>query len=230
MGFVVPLIPYIIAAVGTAATIVNQRNVAHKQDQELASQIRAQGQKQQLADARTATLIQSQKDLSDAPDKAKSQAAYNKDLALKAPQSTAALQGPAAASAAYAKDKSDAALGVAQYGNQQADWLSSIQAPGMSRQRNIIENIDPYRNDIGLIARNNQGDNFLSNMRLRGIRPNAGLSLIAGIAGGASSAMAAGGYGAGSGTQAAAAGDPYAADYMAPNLVNNLPKNPWMYQ
>lgn len=221
MGFAAA-IPYIVAAVGTAATIVNQRNVAHRQDQQLAAQIRAGAQKQQQADQRTAQLIQSQANLSDQPDKAKSQAAYNKDLALKQPQATSALQGPAAASAAFAKQKSDAALGVTKYGNQQADWLSSIQAPQMERQRNLIENLDPYRTDIGLISRANQGDNFLANMRLRGIQPNAGLSLLSGIAGGASSAMARGGYGA-SDTATAAAGDPY-ADW----IPQKIPPNPWM--
>jgi hypothetical protein len=202
-GFVVPAI---LAAVGTAATVVNQRNVAHQQDQTLAAQIRAQGQKQQQADARTSQLINQEATSTDTQDKAKSQAAYAKQLAQHAPQATEALNAPPSASQAFAKSKQDAALGVADYGNQQADWLSSIAAPTLQRQRDVRENIDPYKTDIGLISRANAGDNFLSNMRLRNIQPNPWLSLVSGVAGGASTAMAKGGYGSDAGT-----GAPYTA-------------------
>lgn len=220
------IIPLVVAAVGTTATVINQRNVAHQQDQALAAQIRAQQAKQQQADARTAQLINKEATSTDTQDKAKSLAAYSTELAKKAPEATTALGAPSAASRAYAQQKSDAALGVADYGGQQADWLSSIQAPQLQRQRDIIQNIDPYKTDIGLISRANAGDNFLANLKLNNIRANPWLSLASGIAGGAANAMAKGGYGAGSTTADAASGDPYSQDYMAPNLRSNLP-NPW---
>ena len=146
-------------------------------------------------------------------------------LAAKQPQAVGALAAPPSASQAYNKEKSDAQLGVANYGGQQADWLSSITAPQLQRQRDVRDIIDPYKTDIGLISRANQGDNFLSNLKLNNIRANPWLSLVSGVAGGASSAMAKGGYGGGaSDTAGAAAGQPF---YMQPNLTNNLP-NPWI--
>ena len=217
-------IPLILAAVSGTAQYVNQRNVAHEQDQTLAAQLRAQGQKQQQADARTAQLITQEQQSTDQPDKAKSLATYNKDLALKAPQATTALAAPPSASQAYAKDKQDAALGISDYGNQQADWLSSIAAPQLQRQRDQITNIDPYRNDIGLISRANAGDNFLSNMKLNSIRGNPWLSLISGVSGGAASGMARG-TGAGGTTADAASGIPFAAPGVGSSMT--LPWNPW---
>ena len=190
-------IPLALAAVSGTAAYVNQRNVAHQQDQTLAAQLRAQAAKQQQADAQTSQLINKEAQSTDTQDKAKAQLAYNTAIAQKAPQATTALAAPNSASKAYAADKLNAALGVSDYGNQQADWLSSIQAPEMQRQRDQIENIDPYRTNIGLIARANAGDNFLSNLKLNSIKPNPWLSLVQGVSGGAAGAMAKGGFGSG---------------------------------
>jgi len=216
-------VPLVLTAVSAAAQYRNQQITAHKQDQTLAAQLRAQAEKQHEADAKTADLIRKQAQSTDTQDKAKSLAGYNRELALKSGQATQQLGAKGAVSDAYAKKKEDAALGVTNFGNNLADLTASIDAPVQQRQREQIETIDPYRTDIGLIARRNAGDNFLSNMRLRNIRPNPWLSLTSGLAGSAASAYGAGAFG-GANTADAAAGQPW---YMAPNTTNSLP-NPWV--
>jgi len=218
-------VPLILAAVAGTASYVNSQNVAHQQDQTLAANIRAQQAKQQQADARTAQLLTQEQQSTDTQDKQKSQAAFSKELAMKAPQATSALAAPIAASPAYAKQQSDAALGVTNYGNQQADWLSSIAAPQMQRQRDIVQNIDPYKNDIALIARANAGDNFLSNLKLNNIRGNPWLSLVSGVAGGAAGSMARGAGSSGSGfdtTGMAALGSPNPYYGLGPNPYGGI--------
>lgn len=207
MGSEAIWVPLAMAAIGGTASYVNNRNVAHKQDQNLAAQIRASGQKQQEADQRTAQLISQQAKDTDAQDKAKSLASYNQSLALKAPQATSIFKVPGAVSDAYAKAGSDAALGVTKYGADQADITSSMEAPMLQRQREHAD-MDSYKNDIGMIARRNAGDTFLANMRLRGIQGNPWLSLVSGVSGAAAGSMARSGNYGGSSLDAAS-GTPY---------------------
>ena len=219
------LIPLALAAVSGGAQYVNSQNVARKQDQTLAAQIRNQNQLQQQADAKTAQLIQKEGQSTDTQDKAKSQAQFNQALAQKMPQAAPALNVPGAVSAAYKNSKSDAALGISDYANNLSDVTSSIDAPTMERQRDQIQNIDPYQTSIGLLSRQNAGDNYLYNLKLNNIRANPWLSLISGVAGGAAGGLARGtGFG-GSSTADAASGIPFAAPSVGSDVT--MPWSPW---
>lgn len=225
MGTEAVWVPLVMAAVSGAATYINNRNTARRQDHELAAQLRAQGDKQREADARTAQLLTQQAQSTDAKDRTESLATYNRELAMKAPQANKLLAAPGAVSDAYQKSGSDASLGIADYGKRIADLTASIDAPQQQRMRDRREIIDPYQTDIGMIARRNAGDNFLSNLRLRNIQPNPWLSLTAGIAGAAAGSYA---KGMGAGTAGASMGAPADAySYMAPSTVNSMP-NPWI--
>lgn len=211
------LIPLALAALGTGAAYVNNRNVAHRQDQQLAAQLRAQQAKQRQADARTAQLITQEGASTSAPEKQQGLAAMQQQLALRAGQATQPLTTYGNASTAAAKSARDAAQGIASYGSNLSDLLSSIDAPGYQRQREQRDIIDPYKQDIGLLSRANAGDNFVSNLKLRNIRGNPLLSLLSGVSGGVAQAIAAG-YG--NNQQAAAPASPW---YTRPNLTNDLP-------
>jgi hypothetical protein len=79
-----------------------------------------------------------------------------------------------------------------------ADLTSSIDAPRQQRA-NDAQLVDRYTTDIDRIRRFSAGDDFLSQLRLRGIKPNPWIAAGAGVANGAASA-----YGGGS-----SATDPY---------------------
>lgn len=197
MGSEAIWVPLIMAAVSGTATYVNNRNVAHKQDENLADRIRNQNKLQHQADLKTADLINKEAHSTDTQDKAKSMARYNASIAEHMPQATGALKTTGAVSDAYKKDGSNAALGIADYANNLSDLTSSIEAPQLQRMRDQRENINPYGTAIGLIGRENSGDNFLSNLKLNNIKANPWLSLVAGTTGAAAKGMASGGYGAG---------------------------------
>jgi hypothetical protein len=220
-------VPLVLSAVSAGAAYVNQRNVAHRQDNQLAAQLRAQADKQHQADAKTAALIQSQQQSSDKDEKAHSLAGFQQAIAQKSGAATAPLTSLGAVSDAYEKSKSNAALGIADKANNFADNVSSIDAPTQQRQNDALT-MGRYGTDVNQIRRFNQGDDFLANMRLRGIKANPLLSLVSGVAGGAAGAASAGGYGADD-YGAAANGDAYQPfNYKAPNLQNKLP-DVWGY-
>lgn len=179
------LIPLALSAVATGAQIYNQRQTAHRQDQALANQIRAQSAKQREADQQTAQLIAQQAKSTDADEKSTALGQFQQ--AIQRNQGNAqrplAMQGDV--SAAYKKAGSDAALGMGKYAGQIADLVSSIDAPFQQRQNDSYLT-DRYKTNIGLIRRNNEGDNYLAQLRLRSIRPNpwisAGSSLLGGYA------------------------------------------------
>jgi hypothetical protein len=214
-----------LGALAAGTSYVNARNTAHKQDALLAQQIRDQGALQKKANARTSDLLAGLAKDTSGQDKAKSQAQIQQTIAEHAGNATSALEAPASASAAYKKAGSDAQLGITDYGNVLANLQSSIDAPTLQRQREARDYLDPYATDIGSIARQSRGSAFLSDLALRGVRPNPTLSLVSGLAGAASGALT-GGWGsalAGLGSAAAAQqGQPYSS----PTLVSDLP-NPW---
>lgn len=216
------LVGLALAAVASGAEYVNQRNVAKRQDSLLAQQIRDQGALQKKANARTTDLINQLSQDTSAQDKAKSQAQIGETLAKNQPTALAPIASPAAASAAYKKAGSDAALGITDWGKTLSDLSSSIAAPTMQRQREAIDYLDPYKTDVGFLGRQSRGSSFLSDLALRGVRPSAGLSLLSGLAGAGSKAMLGGGMGAGASAADAASGVPFAS----PTLVSDLP-NPW---
>ena len=201
-------VPFAISAATSAAAggaaYINERNTAKKQDSELASQIRASGQKQQQADAKTAALIASEAKSTPEAARSKINADFGKEIATRMPQATAPLGTQGATSEAFKKSGSDRALGIADYASERAGNIADIDAPYAQRRDDAI-NRGRFGTDIGLIDRTNRGDNFLSN-----IKGNPKLALFSQLVGGAGKA-AAGAYGAGD------------AGMQAPNLTNNLP-------
>lgn len=216
-------VPFAISAATSAAAggaaYINQRNTAKRQDSELAAQLRASGQKQQQADAKTAALIASEAKSTAAPERAKIAADFGKEVATKMPQATSGLNVPGGASAAYEKAGSDRALGIADYANTRAGNIADIDAPYAQRLDEKI-NRGRFGTDISQIDRFNRGDNYLSNLRLSQIKGNPKLALFSSLVGGAGNAAA-----KGAGAYYGGAGDSFGTGAWegSPTLQNNLP-------
>lgn len=185
-------IPLILAAVGAATTAYTQKQAADKQDNQLSASLRAQRDKQHEADQKTNALIAQQGNVDDSKQKGSSLAAFTQAIQQNQGNAVNPLNQVGNVSDAYKKAGSDAVLGINKTGGNFADLVSSIDAPGQQRRDNI-KNLDDYNSDINLIKRRNQGDDFLNQMRLRGIQPNPYGMLAGGLLSGAGKGIASGG-------------------------------------
>ncbi len=199
MGQFAAAIPYIIAAVGAGASYVNTRNTARRQDRELANNIRAQRDRQREADKKVNELVNETG--ASNPDAFKKSALdqYRSVLAAGADQTNTGLANVTGASNAYNADVAKAKTDVAGYGDETASLLSRIDAPQKQR-RHEAELAGNFGSDIDRIRRFSAGDNFLSQMRMQGIRRNPLLDAFASFAssyGGGGGSFGAGGGGNG---------------------------------
>jgi len=190
------------AAVAAVGTYYNNEQVAHKQDQNLAGQLRLEAQKQQQADQLTNQLIQ--KTASSTPGAAKQGALdqYLQTIQASKGNALSPLHQVGATSDAYKASGADAALGISDYGAKAADLMSSIDAPTIQRAQEAANDVR-FNTALGAIKRASAGDDFLAQMRLRNIKLNpwisAGTSIAGGYARGAAGASG-GDYGYGTGT------------------------------
>jgi hypothetical protein len=171
-------------AIGTGATIYNQRQTAKKQDDQLAAQLRSEAAKQKQADAQTQALIQNVKNSTATDEKAGALGQFTQAIQANRANAERPLQSQGAVSDAYKKAGSDAALGMATKASGLADLVSSIDAPFQQRQddKTLLDN---YDQGIGLLRRENQGDDFLAELKRRRIRPNPWISAAGDLASGA---------------------------------------------
>jgi len=203
MGSEAIWVPLALSALGAGASYYNTQQTAKKQDNALAQQIRNQQNLQHQADARTAQMIQQQGQQTDTKEKAAGLAANQAVLQANAGQAQKVFQVPGAVSQAYQTAGANAAQGITNFGNQQADLQSSINAPSQQRQNNRV-NIDNYGNDLGLIARKASGQNFLDQLKLQSVRRNPWIDVGSGLLNGAAGAY--GGSGGWSSLLGAASG------------------------
>lgn len=214
-------IPLILTAVSTAATVYNQRQTAKRQDNQLASQLRAQAQKQKEADAKTAQLVAQRANSTDADEKAGALAQYTQALQQKQAQAAQPLATVGAISDAYKQAGSDAALGIANYAGNRANLTASMDAPLLQRQNDAYDE-NRYKTDIGLIGRRSSGDDYLAQMKLRSIQPNPWINAGAQLLQGYASSMGGGGGSSmgGGGTSNVAADSPMFGQGGAPGWWN----------
>lgn len=184
MGTEAIWIPLALAAAGTGASVYNERRTAKKQDNELARGIREKSALQRKADSEVQKLISDTAGSNPQDEIAESLAQYTEQLRRSQGQQGSGIQGLSGASDKYQQDKVDATSGVAQYGSKIAGLMSRID--GASRQReNESINQANFQNRISMLGREGQGQDYLSRMRLDGIRPNAGLSALSEVLSGA---------------------------------------------
>lgn len=217
--------PILVSALTTAGAagmqVYNTNKDAKRQDRQLAAQLRAQGDKQREADARTAELVQERAKSDDTDERASSLDSFVQQMRANKGNATGGLDVRGAVSDAYRESAQDAALGAQSYGNRVADLMSRIDAPTQQRQNELAENIR-FGDDIGGIVRRSTGDDFLHQMRLRGIQRNPWIDLGAGLLQGAGNAYAAG-AGATANAGAQSGYGPMAGGYQYPSAVGKLP-------
>jgi hypothetical protein len=171
----------IATVVAAGASYYNNQQVANRQDQNAAAALRQQGQLDQQTQAKTNQLIQ--KDAQSSPDAAKASllGQFMQVMQQNKGHTNAPLAQVGNVSGAYTKAANDAALGVSQYGNTNANLLSSIDAPGVQRQAEAA-NLSDYGGAVNELKRQSAADDFLMQMRARDIRPNPWISAVGDMA------------------------------------------------
>jgi hypothetical protein len=167
----------IAVSVGTAVVgAYEQRQVAHKQDSQLAAQLRQQAASEDKAKQRTQQFIQQQQGQTDVPQKTAAAKQYQTALDANKGMSTQSLANVGNVSDAYKKAGSDAALGISSYGQNLGNLTASIDAPGLQRQQNQ-RNIGDFGIDVNRINRRQSGQDFLDQMKLNSIHANPYVSM-----------------------------------------------------
>jgi hypothetical protein len=216
-------IPLALSALSAGVGVYNQRTTANKQDAALAAQIRNQMATQRKADTQVQQLIGKEKGFTPAPEQAAESQAMNAVRAANAPAATSALDVPGAVSKSYEADRSNAALGITNFGKQQANLMAAMDAPKQARL-DFQKNINDYTTGMGMLKRQLQGQDYLSQMKLNSIRPNPWLTGAQGVLQGMASASAAGGWGGGGGGVNTMAND---FSGSMPGEWSGNPVDPW---
>lgn len=200
-----------VAVVAATAQYENNKQVARRQDNELAGQLRRTSAQQQQEAAKTNQLIQ--KTAQSSPEAARSGLLQQFMDKLRAENGNAVrpLAQVGNVSGAYTKAANDAALGVSKYGSDTAGLLSAIDAPALQRMSEAA-NLSRYGSDLNEVKRQSAADDFLTRMRLQAIRPNPWLTAVADGARAYGSARASGaGSGGGGGSAMNGTGDLYSS-------------------
>lgn len=185
-----------LAAAAAGTSYYNTQRTARRQDQEAAAGIRRQSARQREADAQVSSMIDQQAGSSSADEQAGVLDKYMQQLRASKAGSTTGLSQVGNVSDAARTAEADAALGVGQYGSKMASLLSAMDAPLLSRQNEAVARARGAV-DLERIGRFAQGDDFLTQMRLQGIRRNPWLDAFSSFAGGAAGSIGTGGSGGG---------------------------------
>jgi hypothetical protein len=169
-------IPFILSAVSAGASMYNNQQVARKQDDELSRRLTMQSQRQGDADQAVAEALRARSDSTAAQDRQQAGGQYLDQVRAAQANATRGLGQVGAVSNAYQQQANDAALGVSDYSQQTADLMARIDAPSLQRQREA-RNDSRLALDLDQISRRSRTDDYLSQLRMQMIRPNAALEL-----------------------------------------------------
>ena len=159
-----------IAVVSTAANMYNQEQVAKKQDQNAAMQIRNQSAQQQKAESKIGEMLK-QLQGSNSKDEEKQRMDQYLTTLQQGAQAKGINQGVGGFSDAYRTDAAAAAAGLQDFGAQRAGLLARTDAPGLQRTGEGIL-FDNTAQDIRGIGRDANQQQFLDNLALQAIKPN----------------------------------------------------------
>ena len=203
------ILPLLLTAASAGTSYVNSRNTAKAQDNAAADAIRNQSAKQRQADAKVNEEVGKLQNSSSADEKSKRMADYSAML-----RRNKAVQGggltPAIGSQTFRNDAAAANQQVQSDGLATADLMARMDAPGMQRQGEAF-GFGQLATDIGLIKRESSGQSFIDDLRLRAIRRNPWLDLVAGGLSGAAGAF-------GGGAEASMFGKPAVSQVSIPQM------------
>ena len=178
-------------AASAAANAVNTRNTARRQDAQAAQGIRSQADIQRRADAKVNEHVAELQGSNAEGERKQRMADYMAQLTRNRSSIAGGLQ-PGIGGDAFQSDAQTALEGVDAKAMGDAGLLARMDAAGMQRQREGTA-AGHLGTDIGMIGRESKGQQFIDELRLRGIRRNGGLDLASGILGAIGSGMAGGG-------------------------------------
>lgn len=208
MGTEAVWVPIVAAAVAGTTTYVNNRNMAKRQDNELAAQLMRSSAKQKQADAKVNEAIAKTGASTGESERGTVLSQYLSQLNRAKGATMGGLTDMPAANDAYRRDAANAALGLEETGKNRAELFSTLDAALLQRQ-NEAELRRDTGSDLDVLAGDVAADDYLTRLRLRGIRPNPYLSAIGSAAsafGGAYSGGAAGGAASALGSSAGGSG------------------------
>lgn len=180
MGAAAAAIPYIIAAVGTAATVYNSNKTARKQDNALAQGIRDKAATQRKADQKISTAVDELGGSGPGGEKQSTLASYQ-DALRGTEQQAAAGQTLGGLSKSYDEATNANAVKSNKYLSGITDALSTIDAAGQQRQREGFGTADLATN-LRVLGREQEGQDFLSRLKAQSIRRNPWIDAFAGAA------------------------------------------------
>ena len=180
-------------AAGSLASAYNTRQTAKRQDAQAAQSIRNQADIQRRADAKVNEHVAELQGSNAEGERKQRMADYMAQLTRNRSAIAGGLQ-PGIGGDAFQSDAQTALEGVDAKAMGDAGLLARMDAAGMQRQREGTA-AGKLGTDIGMIGRESKGQQFIDELRLRGIRRNGGLDLASGLLGAVGSGMAAGGGG-----------------------------------
>lgn len=184
----------LISAGAAVAQSSNQQAAESRRQKELEAAIRQNQAKQREADALVNREIQKVAVSSPEADRV----AANEDFLSQLRRAKAGQVGDAATDAVagddYNADVNTGTSNVIDFGKKQSDIASRIAAPGRQRMREGFSG-NRLNTQIGRIAREASGNDFLTQLRLRAIQPNPWVDAAANVGQGIAGGMASSGYG-----------------------------------
>lgn len=171
-------VPLIMAGVSAGANYYNTQQTTKRQDNELARQIMAQGQRQQAADKLVNDQVLRQSQSNPAEAQRKSLDEYLTQLQRTQGNATSGLRQAGAVSDRFGEDASAAGGDIAASGQQTAGILSRIDAPKMQRQEEGIQ-FGRLASDLDRVRAQSASDAYLGDLRLKSIRRNPWLDALA---------------------------------------------------
>lgn len=184
-----------IAIIGAGVNYYNTEQTKKRQDNELGRQIQQRSERQQDADKEIMDTVADRAGNNGDAARSSMLDQYINQVRAAQGSATSGLQQVGGVSSAYRQAANDAALGISDYAGDTASLMSRIDAPVRQRQGEAQQNAQ-LSTTLGLIGNRSASDDFLSQLRLQGIRRNAGLDAFSQVA--SAYAGAAGGGGGGS--------------------------------
>lgn len=187
------IVPALLTLGSAGLNYYNERQVGKKQDQVLANQIAQQGRRQSEADQAVSDAMRERALSTSEQDRSGAANQYLQQVRAAQANATRGLGQVGAVSNAYQQSANDAALGIGDYANTTANLMARIDAPLQQRQREGQADAR-LSMDLDDVARRNRSDDYLAQLRLRGVKRNPWIDLASSLMGvGAGYAAQAGG-------------------------------------
>lgn len=176
-------VPLIASAVSAGATYYNARQQNKRADRIALQSLQANRQRQQKADEATKRLLADQAASTPKEERKGLLDGFLQQLQLSRKDAQSGLGLAGRASEAFSRDAAAASLGMDQAANSYADLASRLDAPYLQR-RNEARRFSDALTELGVVGREQEGADRVTNLRMQGVRSNPWLEALAQVAGG----------------------------------------------